>query len=93
MWNCIVLPKDQVIFLGRLGNIWEVADSKTVKWKWLFVNGNPGWYCEEIFGPVQMPRFFHGILSKTTILQLNTRAMLKVVMTSYLVPVTYEIGS
>jgi len=40
-----------------------------------------------------VPHCFHGILSKTMILQWNKRAMLNVVMTSYLVPVTYELGS
>jgi len=39
-----------------------------------------------------VPHSFHGILSKTMILQWNTRAMLNAVMTFYLVPVTYELG-
>ena len=74
--------------LGRRGNFWEVADSKIVKWKWLFMNGNRGLYCEAILGPVQMPHCFHRILSNKMILQRNTHAMLRVVITSYLVPVT-----
>ena len=52
-----------------------------------------GLYCEAVFEPVQMSHCFHGILSKTVILQWNTRAMLKVVMASYLVPFTCELGS
>jgi len=40
-----------------------------------------------------VPHSFHGVFSKTMLLQWNTRAVLNVVITSYLVPVTYELGS